>query len=282
MAQCAYILDNGKSCKRIAQPGSKYCWQHQSIETSLKKQSPSKSNNKLYFSLLPLDLYSPLFLYFSSSELLQLLSHLQSLPDFTRLFSYTPFWKALWRRDISTFLPLPKDAYEKYKEILDRLSKLSGIYEKIEYLAINGYDLLLKPLLSTLSDYNLVMTYAAYGGHIELVNLMLEKGANAYNNAMIEAAYRGHMNIVRLMLELGANDYNEAMSFAAKGGHIEIVRLMLEKGANNYNRAMASAAYKGHIEIVRLMLGLGANDYNEVLVIAKTKEIKDLIKSYMK
>ena len=40
---------------------------------------------------------------------------------------------------------------------------------------------------------------------------------------MASAAFGGYMDIVRLMLNRGANDYNSAMENAARGGHIDIV-----------------------------------------------------------
>ena len=103
-------------------------------------------------------------------------------------------------------------------------------------------SLLVKLMLSLgANNYNQTMAYAARGGHMDIVKLMLSpsdfdpsregsksrrKGANDYNFAMEEAAEKGHMEIVELMLSLGANDYNEAMGNAARFGHREIVKLL--------------------------------------------------------
>jgi hypothetical protein len=46
---------------------------------------------------------------------------------------------------------------------------------------------------------------------------------------MVCAATGGHRNIVELMLQKGATDYNLAMARAAKGGHTDIVDLLLKK-----------------------------------------------------
>src|SRR5581483_8901604 len=116
MAQCAHILDNGKQCKRLAESGSKYCWQHQ-IKT-LKMS--------LYFDLLPSELVDLLFLYFTSYELLIVLPEIEKLPNFSHLFSSKIFWKQLWRRDISLFLPVPENTYEKYIGIFQTLSSYSN------------------------------------------------------------------------------------------------------------------------------------------------------------
>jgi hypothetical protein len=43
---------------------------------------------------------------------------------------------------------------------------------------------------------------------------------------MYGAALRGHKEIVQMMLDLGANNYDEAMANAAEGGHKEIVQMI--------------------------------------------------------
>ena len=64
------------------------------------------------------------------------------------------------------------------------------------------------------------------------------------NWGMAEAAFLGYLDIVRLMLFRGANNYNTGLTSAASGGHLDIVLLMLELGANNFNEAMARVVVK--------------------------------------
>lgn len=261
----------------------------------------------LYFSLLPTDLLPPLFLFFDSRDLLVLLPKLKKLPSFNTIFNSNIFWRKLWRRDISSFMDIPSNPYETYREIFDELSILPHKFDRILYLAKRGYDILLLPLLSNKYDYSSAMRgaaegghmlivksmlsrgadnyddsmmYAAESGHIDIVELMLQKGANEYDVTMWWAARGGQMKIVELMMSLGANDYDKTMQFAAVGGHIRIIKLMLEKGATDYNATMRLAAIYGHTDIVKLMLEKGATDYDQALSVAKTKEIRDLIESY--
>ena len=49
------------------------------------------------------------------------------------------------------------------------------------------------------ADREKVMSQAALGGHIEIVELMLSLNANAYNRALSEAALGGHQEIVDLL-----------------------------------------------------------------------------------
>ena len=44
------------------------------------------------------------------------------------------------------------------------------------------------------------------------------------NWGMAEAAFLGYLDIVRLMLSRGANNYNTGLTSAASGGHIEILQ----------------------------------------------------------
>jgi ankyrin repeat protein len=50
---------------------------------------------------------------------------------------------------------------------------------------------------------------------------------------MNNAAKYGHKEIVQMMLDSGANNYNAAMSSAAKYGHKEIVQ-MIKNYAKNF------------------------------------------------
>ena len=142
------------------------------------------------------------------------------------------------------------DNYTEIKNIAKNFGKIHPLYRKY-FMNLFGWSFI---------ERNEIMANASEGGHMEIVQLMLKKGANYYDHAMASAALGGHMDIMRLMLNKGANDYNEAMAEAARGGHMDIVQLMLSKGANKYNWAMPSAAYGGHIAIVKLMLEKGVGE----------------------
>ena len=54
------------------------------------------------------------------------------------------------------------------------------------------------------------------------------------NWGMAEAAFFGYLDIVRLMLFRGANNYNTGLMTAASRGHLDIVLLMMQQGANDF------------------------------------------------
>ncbi|KAK7426549.1 hypothetical protein QQZ08_007008 [Neonectria magnoliae] len=114
-------------------------------------------------------------------------------------------------------------------------------------------------------------------GSINIVNVLLEKGANiavASENGWTPlnmASSNGHVEVVKLLLEKGANtavaDNNgwTPLHAASIHGHVEVVKLLLKKGANT---AVASengwtplnmASSNGHVEVVKLLLEKGAD-----------------------
>ena len=144
--------------------------------------------------------------------------------------------------------------------------------------------------------YDLTMFFAADKGHIEIVKLMIEKGASDFEEGLYVASRNGHIDIAKLMIEKGAANYNFAMISASYEGQFEIVELMIEKGANDYNEALVGAAScerrgetekgamiascEAYVKIVKLMLEKGANNYDEALEAAANGgciEIAELI-----
>ena len=63
-------------------------------------------------------------------------------------------------------------------------------------------ELVIKENVKLITNYNRAMYVAAQGGHIEIVQMMLDLGATNYNGAMISAAYGGHTEIVEYLKEV--------------------------------------------------------------------------------
>ena len=121
-------------------------------------------------------------------------------------------------------------------------------------------------------------------------------GTGGWNTPLVGAADRGHIDIVKLLLSKGAHvnkmgtEGLTALAAASEGGHIGIVKLLLAKGADinkgdleGWGTALATAAKEGHTGIVKLLLQKGAdgtikNKRGETAYdLAANKEIRKLI-----
>ncbi|KIJ12206.1 hypothetical protein PAXINDRAFT_83314, partial [Paxillus involutus ATCC 200175] len=93
-------------------------------------------------------------------------------------------------------------------------------------------------------DYSTPLHSACDRGHMNIVELLLAKGADVnaageYSGTPLRmACFRGHMNIVELFLEKGADvnasgGYSDTpLQAACLRGHMNIAKLLLSKGAD--------------------------------------------------
>jgi ankyrin repeat protein len=106
-------------------------------------------------------------------------------------------------------------------------------------LASSAYTYSQKPIVENNSP--LMAAYA--GGHIRIVQLLLESGENVntrnscYYTPLHLAAREGHMNVVQLLLDYGAKliaarGMRTPLDDAVLGGNPEIVQLFLDLGPN--------------------------------------------------
>jgi ankyrin repeat protein len=91
---------------------------------------------------------------------------------------------------------------------------------------------------------NTPLIYAAWKGHVKVVRVLLEDGANvdtanAYRSTALHAAAEsGHLDVCRLLLDWGAkvNRLNRwqftPLHLAALLGHLSVVELLVERGAD--------------------------------------------------
>ncbi|KAJ5305108.1 uncharacterized protein N7443_004768, partial [Penicillium atrosanguineum] len=121
------------------------------------------------------------------------------------------------------------------------------------------------------------VTWASINGHDRIVQLMLERGADAnaqggeYGNALQAACDRGHDKIAQMLLDQGADvnaqvgSNGNALQAACDRGHDKIAQLLLDRGADinaqggRYGNALQAACDRGHDKIAQLVLDQGAD-----------------------
>jgi len=120
------------------------------------------------------------------------------------------------------------------------------------------------------------LNYAAYHGSVELIKLLLEKGAKVnktdgnFESPLEAACWKGNTEAVKVLLEHGAKPNlwgGSPLHTAIKQGSVEIVKSLLEHGAKvnkldgSYGTPLERAWYTTppNAEIIKLLLDKGAD-----------------------
>jgi len=109
--------------------------------------------------------------------------------------------------------------------------------------------------------------------------MMLQKGADV-NYGLYGACQGGHLYLVNMMINKGANDWNWGLWRACEGGHLDLVNMMIQKGADNWNWGLYGACFGGHLDLIKLMLEKGAEPLKEYKIpfkIPKDNTVIDII-----
>ena len=108
--------------------------------------------------------------------------------------------------------------------------------QKLKHRLWKDFSLLLiKYLDLAKGNYNTAMKLAARGGHHDLVDFFIYKGADYWNTGMQGAAQGGHHDLVDFFIYKGANDWDSGMFGAAQGGHRDLVDFFISKGAREWH-----------------------------------------------
>ena len=128
-------------------------------------------------------------------------------------------------------------------------------------------------------DGNSLLIYAIFFNCQDVINTLLEKGANLnlQNSdgvtALFVASQEGYTDVLKLLLDKGAKidlqktDGATALFIASQDGLTEVVKILLDRGAkldlpdSNGATALIIASKNGHKEVVKLLLDKGA-DYD--------------------
>ena len=108
---------------------------------------------------------------------------------------------------------------------------------------------------------------SAFCGHIAVVTVLLDAGAERRDEALCNAAAGGRTNVVEFLLGRGADvhwNFDCPVYVAARNGHLATVRLLLDRGADadvtdvDGVTALQWARHNGHVAVAALLLEHGA------------------------
>lgn len=172
----------------------------------------------------------------------------------------------------------------------------NGNLDKVkEYIAANSE-------IKNTDESGMALMLASHNGHKDLVKFLLDSKITDINKqnidgdtALIWATWKGHINVVQLLIEKGAkldlkDDHgNTALMEAVREGHIEIAKLLISHKTNinaqNHHGStpIMWAAYYHHANIAQLLIDNHAdiniknNDKKTALMIAKEREYQDIV-----
>lgn len=170
---------------------------------------------------------------------------------------------------------------------------VEGYNKAMMYAAQKCHTNIVKQMLTLgARNYGDTLTHGAIHGCLEIVRLMIPfNNKFIFNYALRYAAERGYLDIVQLLVDNGADEYNDSIVTAAQYGHIDIVKLMINLAIlsgtlrrNIYNNVLYDAAMNEHPEIVKLMLELGATNAFSVMFHARKAahlQMADLIENFI-
>lgn len=115
----------------------------------------------------------------------------------------------------------------------------------------NGNEIL-KMLLDRSDSHLLnladVLFNACESGNIEMIRLLISRGANAWKMGLDGACIGGHMDIAKMMIEFGANDWDSGLENACVNDNYDIIELMIKNGATYCENC--SETIGTHLELV--------------------------------
>jgi len=171
---------------------------------------------------------------------------------------------------------IPIDHYIPWFGTILSVAATDGLYEWTKFCLEAGAD----PNKDKVDEELSVLASAAGNGHLDIVRLLLDNGAELKDSgAIVQAADAGEKDAVALLLERGADideigiknatdkrvtaKMSRALHKAVKAGHMDVVRLLLEKGANinltdvRGRTPLALAREEGRAELIEALENCG-------------------------
>lgn len=109
---------------------------------------------------------------------------------------------------------------------------------------------------------------ACYDGNLFYLNKLVEWGGHDFSCTLTCVARNSKvvsMELVERLIELGANDFDDALRSAAMNKHWPMFERMLEMGASNIDDILVNSYKCGQLELAKKLISYGAKvDWNNV------------------
>lgn len=112
--------------------------------------------------------------------------------------------------------------------------------------------------MSSHDEINDTFLFACCKGQKDIVEQMIEKGANNWNKGLLYSCRIGYRDIAELMIKNGATNLDEALYEICKQGHTHMAKLLIENGAKNLIRALIRSCIYNNKEMILLLIEKGA------------------------
>lgn len=185
-----------------------------------------------------------------------------------------------------------------------------SVAEALRVAALRNNKELIDVLLrdNTCIDMNDGLCGAAQGGHCDLINFFISKGAKA-EAAMHNAGYGGKLDIIKLLRKQCPvlSQLRSGFTGAARAGHRNLVEyfiaegvplkwglqgaaygnrktlvnFFIEMGCRQWNEGLIGACFGGHRHLVNFFIAKGANAWNHALWGAASSGSKDLVDMFI-
>ena len=121
--------------------------------------------------------------------------------------------------------------------------------------------------------------HACKPGHLELVKLLISRGANDWDSGLYRACRGGHLALAKFLIIKGTEnpvyydgelaegnlDFIFGLRGACQGGQLELAYLMIAHGDDDWDNNLHYACLGGLRELVNLAITKGANEWNSGL-----------------
>lgn len=149
-----------------------------------------------------------------------------------------------------------KDFYLKSIYYIDKYKIPYMILEKITEKGMKNIDLIqLFIKLDKTESWDRFMYGAAKGGHKDLVEFFINKGADNWSYGLSGATQSGNLDLVDFFVKKGANDkivdFNEGLYIAAKNGDEKMVNYFIKKGADDIQFGLYGAKQSKNSDLIR-------------------------------